>query len=80
MVYSEVLALAAQVIVAVSAAVGAVAAFRGVSAWRRELHGRTQYDLARRVMAGVYRVRERIGDSSWLFGTSGKEHSVSYAP
>jgi hypothetical protein len=40
---------------------GTFLAWRGVSAWRRELQGRTEYDLARRVLAGVYRVRDAIG-------------------
>jgi hypothetical protein len=50
-----------QIVLAVSAVLGAVAALLGVSTWRRELQGRTEYDLARRVLAGVYRVRDAIG-------------------
>ena len=51
---------AAQIVLAVSAAIGAIAAWKGVSTWRRELKGRTEYDLARRVLTGVYRVRDAI--------------------
>jgi len=50
----------AQIVLAMSAAIGAIAAWKGVSTWRRELRGRTEYDLARRVLTGVYRVRDAI--------------------
>ena len=58
---SDWLSNVVQVVLTVSAAIGAVAAWRGVSTWRRELKGRTEYDLARRVLTGVYRVRDAIG-------------------
>ena len=48
-------------VIAVAAVVGATVAGVGVSAWRRELHGRTEYELARRVLIGVHRVRDEIG-------------------
>ena len=45
------------------AAVGTVAAaFMGLSAWRRELRGRTEYDLARRVIKATYGVMSAIQD------------------
>lgn len=49
-----------QIVLAGSAAIGAMAAWKGVSTWRRELKGRTEYDLARRVLTGVYRVRDAV--------------------
>jgi hypothetical protein len=42
-------------ITATAAASAAVIAFRGVSTWRDELHGRTQYDLARRILVASMR-------------------------
>lgn len=56
----EWLATLAQVVLAVSAAIGAGTALCGLSTWRRELQGRTEYELARRVLTGVYRLRDAI--------------------
>lgn len=42
---------------------GAVAAYvglRGLSAWRRQLYGQTEYDLAKRILRSTYKVREAI--------------------
>lgn len=44
--------------VALSAAVAAFFAFRGIQAWRRELRGKSQYALAKEILKSVYEVRE----------------------
>ena len=48
------------IVTSIAAVVGVWVAWRGVSAWRSELRGRTEYDLARRILVGVYRVREGV--------------------
>lgn len=48
------------VIVALAAMAAAGAAFAGLRTWRRELRGRHEYDLARRLLLATYRVRDRL--------------------
>jgi hypothetical protein len=43
-----------------AAIVAAVVAVLGLRAWRRQLRGQTQYELARRLLRAVYRVRDEI--------------------
>lgn len=50
----------ANIVLAVSAATGAVVAIVGLRTWRRELRGRTDFDLARRVMLAVYELRNEF--------------------
>lgn len=39
---------------------GAFIAFAGLNAWKKQLRGQTDYDLARKLMKAVYRVRNEI--------------------
>lgn len=48
------------VVVALAAAFAALVAWRGLRTWREEVRGRTDYDLARRTLVLVYRVREGV--------------------
>jgi hypothetical protein len=57
---NEWLGAISNVVIAAAAVAAAVIAWRGLKTWRDELRGRTEYDLARRVMHAVYRVREAI--------------------
>ena len=43
---------------AVSAAIGAYVAARGLSTWRHQLAGNAEYELARRFLRAVYKVRD----------------------
>ena len=56
----DILATASDVVTALAVCFGAYVAWLGVSAWQRELQGRTEYDLARRTLIAVYRVRDSI--------------------
>lgn len=49
---------AKDVLLGAAAAATAIFAYLGLSAWRKELKGRSEYDLAKRVLKAVYRVRE----------------------
>lgn len=44
-------------VVAVAAAVGSVVAVMGLFTWRQQLRGRTEWELARRLLRQVYRLR-----------------------
>jgi hypothetical protein len=46
------------VVIGLSAASAAVFAYLGLSAWRRELKGKSEYELAKEVLKSVYKVRE----------------------
>jgi hypothetical protein len=46
------------VLVGASAAAAAYFAYLGINAWRRELKGRSEYQLAKDVLKAVYKVRE----------------------
>lgn len=46
------------VIIGLSAASAAVFAYLGLSAWRRELKGKSEYELAKELLKSVYKVRE----------------------
>lgn len=50
----------ANAVIAVSALLGAFVAGLGLKTWRNELHGRTEYDLAKRILTNVYLVRNEI--------------------
>jgi hypothetical protein len=47
-------------IAALAAAAAIVVAFMGLNTWKRQLHGNTKYDLARRLLRATYRLREAI--------------------
>jgi hypothetical protein len=53
-------AIAKDVATGLAAIVAASVAVIGLRAWRRQLHGQTEYDLARRVLRAVYRVRDEL--------------------
>lgn len=44
--------------VGLSAAAAAFFAYKGLSAWRKELKGKSEYELAKGVLKSVYKVRE----------------------
>jgi hypothetical protein len=50
--------IAKDVLLGIAAAATALFAYLGLSAWRKELKGKAEYELAKDVMKSVYRVRE----------------------
>lgn len=48
------------IITAISATVIAIAAIPGINAWKKQLQGQTKYELARRYLRSVYKVRDAI--------------------
>ena len=57
---SSIIGLVANWLLAVAAAAGAIIAGWGLRTWRRELYGRAGFDLAFRIMLGVYEVDREI--------------------
>ena len=52
--------IAKDVITAGAAITAAVVAVKGLRAWKKQLRGKTDYELARRCLKAVYRVRDAI--------------------
>ena len=61
------------VIGAVSALAGAIIAGIGLRTWRRELLGRVEYDLARRLLKGVFELRNAIRQVRSVWATEGTD-------
>ena len=59
-VIHELLLLFKDFVLSSAAVVGAYVAFRGLSTWRRQLQGGFEYELARRLLKNVYRVRDAV--------------------
>lgn len=58
MTLAECITAIKDVLVGLSAVFAAVFAYLGLSAWRKELKGKAEYQLAKDVLKSVYRVRE----------------------
>lgn len=59
------------------ALVGGGVAIYGLISWKRQLKGKTEYELARRVLRAVYRLRDAIrGIRNPLQSTGEIEHSL----
>ncbi|MDO8742462.1 MAG: hypothetical protein Q7J45_02895 [bacterium] len=54
------LEIAADFLTVVSAVIVAVAAVLGINTWRKQMRGQTEYELARRYLRSVYKVRDAI--------------------
>jgi hypothetical protein len=67
---TEAISAMTDIVTALATMIAAAAAVWGVFTWRRELRGRTEYDMARRCLTAVYRVRNAISAVRapvWLF-------------
>ena len=56
----EFVTLAGDVVTIFAALVAATVAVLGLRTWRKQLRGKTEYELARRLLRNVYRVRDAI--------------------
>jgi hypothetical protein len=52
--------MAKDAITAAAAVTAAIVAIQGLRAWRKQLRGKTDYELARRCLRAVYRLRDAI--------------------
>ncbi len=56
----QVVTVLLNAVLTASAVVGAYAAWKGVSEWRRQLRGRDEHDLSRRLLRKVYHFRNQL--------------------
>lgn len=68
---AEWVSMASDVSVAVAAGVGAIVAWRGLGAWRQQLKGSNEYELARRMLKATYQLRDAMAAArtSAMFGS-----------
>lgn len=59
---TDMVSMASNAIVAVAAIAAAVIAWCGLSAWRDQLSGTVEYELARRIFRGVFRRRDAVSN------------------
>lgn len=57
---AEWIGFANDIAVAVAAGVGAFVAWKGLGAWRQQLKGSNEYDLARRLLKSTYQLRDAL--------------------
>jgi hypothetical protein len=57
---AETIAVVKDVILSIAAIVAGYVGIRGLGAWRRQLRGNTEYQLAKSVLTSVYELREAI--------------------
>ena len=57
---SDWVSIAKDITTALAAVVGATVATLGLNAWKKQLRGKTDYELARRLLRAVYKVRDFI--------------------
>lgn len=64
------LAIAKDVILAITGIIGSVVAIKGILTWKRQLRGRVEYDLARKLLTSTYKLRDSISyiRSPLMFG------------
>lgn len=57
---TELVALAKDLILSGVAITGAVVAIKGLSTWQRQLKGKSEYDLSRRLLVSLFKYRDAI--------------------
>jgi hypothetical protein len=70
---SDIVSAIAGVVVAAAAAATAFFAWRGVHAWRYQLKGQAEYELARAALSAAYRVRDAFNQVRSPFMSSGEQ-------
>ena len=73
------LAQSKDAIQAVFAAIGSVVAILGLRAWRKQLAGKTEYELASRLLRATYGVRDRVNVLRSPFVSAGEMYSAAKA-
>ena len=65
--YEYWVSIAKDVILALAGIIGSVVAILGLSTWKRQLYGQTEYELAKRLLKSLYYLREVITDARHPF-------------
>ena len=64
---------------AVFAAIGSIVAILGLRAWRQQLAGKTEYEMASRLLRAVYKVRDQVNSLRSPFISVGEMSSAAKA-
>ena len=56
----EILSVLKDLVLIIASLVGICVAIRGLNTWRRQLDGQADYDLSRRVLVSLFKLRDRI--------------------
>jgi hypothetical protein len=54
-------------LLAIAAVIGSIVAILGLSTWKRQLYGQSEYDLAKRILKSVYLFREVVNNARHPF-------------
>lgn len=57
---SQILQIIKDIVTTIAAGIAAIVAIMGIKAWKKQLKGKTNYELARRYLRAVYKVRDAI--------------------
>jgi hypothetical protein len=77
--WSKAIGVAKDVVLAVSAAITAAAAVRGISKWRAEEQGKADSDLARRALLALFQFQTSFQRARWV-ATTGSEYPRDFDP
>ena len=58
--FSQITSIANNIVVIIVAGITATMAIIGVNAWKKQMRGKTDYEVARRCLRSVYKIREAI--------------------
>lgn len=70
---SYVVDLILRVVTLVVAVAGVYTAWQGLQTWRRQLHGQASFDVARRLILAVYKLRNEMQRDRYVIGKSNYE-------
>src|SRR5258706_16347364 len=69
-----------EVVVTAAAVTGATVALLGLNAWKRQMSGKTEYDVALRFLRTVYKLRDAVGlVRSPFMGAGEMAHAIKEA-
>jgi len=57
---TELISVIKDITTAIVAIIGVGVAIAGLSTWRKQIKGKTEYDLARRLLKSIYKIRDSI--------------------
>jgi hypothetical protein len=67
------LPLIKDIVTILATALAAFVAISGYRTWKKQLHWKTQYDLAQRLLRATYRVRQAFSEVRRVYTTEGEE-------
>lgn len=70
MTYTEFVTLSKDLILSGAAIMGAIVAIKGLSTWKRQLRGQSEYELSRRILVTLFKYRDAV---------AGVRHPVMWA-